>query len=252
MRVIIIEDETPAAKRLERLVLAARPDCTIVKTIDSVEEAVECFGKGIEVDLIFMDIQLGDGLSFEIFNQVNVPAPVIFTTAYDHYAIQAFKVNSVDYLLKPIDEEELDRAIQKFESVQENGHSSEQLKVILEAVKTDRAHFRRRFLVKTAGRLVFVVASDVSYFFSEEGMTFIVSKDNERYLLENTLEELEKQVDPGEFFRINRKMIVASHSIARIDPYSNNRLQLSLQPSFSEEVVVSRHRTSEFKHWLDS
>lgn len=251
MKVIIIEDETPAANRLERLVVAARPGVEVVKKMDSVEEAVECFNKGVDVDLIFMDIQLGDGLSFEIFNQTKVPAPVIFTTAYDHYAIQAFKVNSVDYLLKPVDEQELEKAIHKFEQ-QENSNSNGELKQILNAVRADRANFRRRFLVKTAGRLAFILVEDVAYFFSEEGVTFIVNKDNERYLLENTLEELEGQLDPGEFFRINRKMILASKSITRIEPYSNNRLQLTLNPVFSEEVVVSRHRTSEFKAWLDS
>lgn len=252
MRVIIIEDEAPAAKRIERLIKEARPNSVILKILDSVEESVECFKEHPDVDLIFMDIQLGDGLSFEIFNQVNVPAPVIFTTAYDHYAIQAFKVNSVDYLLKPIDEQELEKAIAKFESFRGESESADNIKEIIAAVRADRAHFRQRFLVKTAGRLVFIVAEDVSYFFSEEGMTFIVSKENERYLLENTLEELEGQLDPREFFRINRKMIVGSKSISRIDPYSNNRLQLTLLPNFSEEVVVSRHRTSEFKSWLDS
>lgn len=251
MKILIIEDETPAASRLERLIKAYKPDVEVVKIIDTVEDAVECLKKKPEIDLIFMDIQLADGLSFEIFNQVEVIQPVIFTTAYDHYAVRAFKVNSVDYLLKPVDEEELKSAIEKYERI---NHSASQsgMKEILAAVRSESQHYRRRFLVKTAGRLAFIQANDVGYFFSEEGVTFIVTMNNERYLLENTLEELEQQLDPGEFFRINRKMIIASKSISRMEPYSNNRLLLNLNPTFSEEVVVSRHRTSEFKHWLDS
>jgi DNA-binding LytR/AlgR family response regulator len=205
------------------------------------------------VDLIFMDIQLADGLSFDIFKSVNVPAPVIFTTAYDHYAIKAFKVNSIDYLLKPISDEDLKGALEKYELVKGNGKgNNDDLRAIVESVRSEQAHFRKRFLVKTAGRLAFVPASEVAYFFSEEGVTFIVNAQNERYLLENTLEELESQLDPTEFFRINRKMILSTGCIARIEPYTNNRLLLNVSPDFSEEVVVSRHRTSEFKSWLDS
>jgi len=251
MKILIIEDETPAATRLERLIKTCRPDAEIVKVLDTIEDAVECLKKKPELDLIMMDIQLADGLSFEIFNQVDVLQPVIFTTAYDHYAVKAFKVNSIDYLLKPVDEEELKLAFEKFDRM--NAPTTPVgMKELLAAVRTDSQHYRRRFLVKTAGRLAFVQSNEVSFFFSEEGMTFIVTLDNDRYLLENTLEELEHQLDPNDFFRINRKMIISSKSIARMEPYSNNRLLLNLSPEFSEEVVVSRHRTSEFKHWLDN
>jgi DNA-binding LytR/AlgR family response regulator len=249
MKVIIIEDETPAANRLERMLKDLNPGIEILKRMDSVEDAVECFKLNPEVDLIFMDIQLADGLSFDIFKSVNVPAPVIFTTAYDHYAIKAFKVNSIDYLLKPISDEDLKGALEKYELVKGN---NDDLRAIVESVRSEQAHFRKRFLVKTAGRLAFVPASEVAYFFSEEGVTFIVNAQNERYLLENTLEELESQLDPTEFFRINRKMILSTGCIARIEPHTNNRLLLNVSPDFSEEVVVSRHRTSEFKSWLDS
>jgi two-component system response regulator LytT len=253
MKVIIIEDETPAANRLERMLKELKPGIEILKRMDSVEDSVECFKQNPEVDLIFMDIQLADGLSFDIFKSTNVPAPVIFTTAYDHYAIKAFKVNSIDYLLKPISDEDLKGAVEKYELMKGNlKDSNEDLRAIVESVRSEQAHFRKRFLVKTAGRLAFVPASEVAYFFSEEGVTFIVNAQNERYLLESTLEELESQLDPTEFFRINRKMIVSTGSIARIEPFTNNRLLLNVSPEFSEEVVVSRHRTSEFKSWLDS
>lgn len=249
MRVVIIEDELPAANRLERLLKAELPDMEIIRRLDSIDDSIEFFQSGVVPDLVFMDIQLADGLSFEIFEKVKVSAPVIFTTAYDHYAIKAFKVNSIDYLLKPIDEEDLKRALAKFKEVTKSFEGTIDIKSILQSAQTE---YRRRFLVKSAGRLLFIGSSDVSYFFSEEGMTFIVNQQNERYILEQTLEELEGQVDPREFFRINRKMIIASKSIERIEPYANNRLQLTLKPHFTEEVVVSRHRTSEFKHWLDS
>jgi DNA-binding LytR/AlgR family response regulator len=253
MKVIIIEDETPAANRLERMLKELKPGIAILKRMDSVEDSVEYFKQNPEVDLIFMDIQLADGLSFDIFKSTNVPAPVIFTTAYDHYAIKAFKVNSIDYLLKPIADEDLKGAIEKFELTQQSARgSNEDLRAIVESVRSEQSHFRKRFLVKTAGRLAFVPASEVAYFFSEEGVTFIVNIQNERYLLETTLEELESQLDPTEFFRINRKMILSTACITRIEPHTNNRLLLNVSPVFSEEVVVSRHRTSEFKSWLDS
>lgn len=251
MKVLIIEDEVPAANRLTRLLKEKWPAMEVEKVLDTVEDSVEYFQQSPAPDLIFMDIQLADGLSFDIFSQVDVQAPVIFITAYDHYAIKAFKVNSIDYLLKPIDEKELETAVEKYERML-SGKVVSNMQDILKAVRSDQAHYRRRFLVKTAGRLTFVSSAEVGYFFSEEGVTFIVTAQNDRYLLENTLEELEHQLDPGEFFRINRKMIISSRSISRIEPYSNNRLILTLSPAFAEEVVVSRHRTAEFKQWLDS
>lgn len=249
MKVVIIEDEVPAANRLERMVKEEINDVQIIRIMDSVEDSIEFFRSEEKVDLVFMDIQLADGLSFEIFEKIKVNAPVIFTTAYDHYAIKAFKVNSIDYLLKPIDENDLRSALNKHRELTKATEGALDIKAVLQHALTE---YRRRFLVKSAGRLLFISSSDVSYFFSEEGMTFIVNRENERYILEQTLEELENQVDPREFFRINRKMIISSKSIDRIEPYSNNRLQLSLKPHFAEEVIVSRHRTSEFKHWLDS
>ncbi len=249
MKVVIIEDESPAANRLERMVKEEISEVQVIRKMDSVEESIDFFRLEEKVDLVFMDIQLADGLSFEIFEKVKVNAPVIFTTAYDHYAIKAFKVNSIDYLLKPIDENDLRSALKKHRELVKATEGALDIKAVLQHALTE---YRRRFLVKSAGRLLFISSSDVSYFFSEEGMTFIVNSENERYILEQTLEELENQVDPREFFRINRKMIVSSSSIDRIEPYSNNRLQLTLKPYFAEEVIVSRHRTSEFKHWLDS
>jgi len=253
MKVLIIEDEIPAARRLARLVQELRPQSAIVSTIDSVEDAISFFENGHEVDLAFMDIQLADGLSFDIFSKVNVNVPVIFTTAYDQYAIKAFKVNSVDYLLKPIEQEELLNAIVKYEShFSKSKKESLNYAEIIQVLKKGMSEFKKRFLVKSAGKLTFVNIENIAYFFSDDGNSFLVTSDGDRFLLEQTIEEIESQVNPEIFFRINRKMMIALKSIIKIEPYFNNRLLINIHPTFEEEVVVSRQRITEFKKWLDS
>lgn len=249
MKVVVIEDESLAAKRLVRMLETMRPDAEVLQQVDSVEDAVAFFHSHTAVDLAFMDVQLADGLSFEIFQKVKVPCPVIFTTAYDHFAVQAFKVNSVDYLLKPLEEKEMRRALDRFEEL---FHSQRQdMSAFLAQLSERKAAFRKRFLVKSGGRLVFINAPQVAYFFSDEGLTFLVTIDNERYLLESSLEELEEQLDPEMYFRINRGMIVSLGCIGKIEPHFNNRLLLELSPAFEQEVTVSRQRSSEFKNWLN-
>jgi DNA-binding LytR/AlgR family response regulator len=252
MNIVIIEDEQPAARRLERLILETDPEITIMQQIDSVEDAVSFFSTGKKVDLVFMDIQLADGLSFDIFEKTNVSVPVIFTTAYDHYAVKAFKVNSIDYLLKPIEPEELKHAIEKYKSLfQKTASVTIDYSDIIKTLHQTSAQFKKRFLVKTAGRLAFVNVEDIAYFFSDEGNSFLVTADNKRFLLESILEEVELQLNPDEFFRINRKMILALTSIQKIESHFNNRFILQLNPNYEEEVIVSRQRSTEFKKWLD-
>jgi DNA-binding LytR/AlgR family response regulator len=249
MKVLVVEDEPLAAKRLVKMLESMRPDMHVLQVIDSVEDAVAFFQTSEHVDLVFMDVQLADGLSFEIFQKATVNCPVIFTTAFDHFAVQAFKVNSVDYLLKPIEEQEMERALGRFEEL---FHAQkDDMAKLLSQLSERKAVFRKRFLVKSGGRLVFVNVPQIAYFFSEEGLSFLVTTDNERYLLENTLEELEHQLDPELFFRINRGMIVSLSCMARIEPHFNNRLLLELVPSFEHEVTVSRQRSAEFKQWLN-
>jgi DNA-binding LytR/AlgR family response regulator len=252
MRILIIEDEMPAAKRLQRLILEILPNAEIFPTIDSVEEATVFFRKGDHVDLTFMDIQLADGLSFEIFSQCEVTTPVIFTTAYDHYAVKAFKVNSVDYLLKPVESAELQSAINRFKEFFEPKTPQNDYSAIIQTIKENKSVYKKRFLVKTAGRLTFVNSEDVAYLFSDDGNTFLVTKSNDRFLFENTLEEVEPLLDPSNFFRINRKMILALDSIKKIEPHFNSRYLLQIHPLFEEETIVSRQRSAEFKSWLDS
>ncbi len=250
MKVILIEDEQPAAKRLQRLIQQVKPEAQVMRVMDSVEESVEFFLSKEKVDLVFMDIQLADGISFEIFSKAIVDTPIIFTTAYDHYAVKAFKVNSIDYLLKPVEESELRNAMQKFESLHQATKQHDYSEII-KAIREQKDSYKQRFLVKTAGRLAFVNTADVAYFFSDDGNSFLVTKQNDRFLLESILEELEAQLDPASFFRINRKMIVSLDTIKRIDPHFNNRYLLELNPAFEEEVIVSRQRGGEFKTWLD-
>jgi two-component system, LytTR family, response regulator LytT len=252
MNVIIIEDEQPAARRLERLLLEEKRDIHLLQIIDSVEDAVTFFESGKQPDLVFMDIQLGDGLSFDIFERTRVKAPVIFTTAYDHYAVKAFKVNSIDYLLKPIEPLELRQALEKFSTLfeQKTLHDFD-YSAVLKHIGHATNKFRKRFLIKTAGRLAFVNVEDIAYFFSDDGNSFVVTHDNQRFLLESILEEIESELNPDDFFRISRKMIVALKSIGKIEPYFNNRFELKLEPVFDEEVIVSRQRSAEFRKWLD-
>ncbi len=253
MRVLIVEDEKPAARRLERLILAMRPETEILEVTDTIEDAVAFFERHAAnpPDLVFMDIHLADGLSFEIFNRTEVLVPVVFVTAYDHYALRAFKVNSIDYLLKPVEEAELAAAIAKFEGRTVAPLPGE-LRQLLKTLSQATVDFRKRFLVKTAGRIAFVQIEEIGYFFSDSGNTFLVTNGSDRFLLDSPLDEIEPDLDPAKFFRINRAMIVGLHAIRKIDPHFNNRFALELAPAYEGEVLVSRQRGPAFRQWLDS
>lgn len=251
IRTLLIEDEPPAALRLKKMISTLRPDWQIAATIDSVEDAVDWFENNETPQLVFMDIQLADGLSFEIFNKTPVECPIIFTTAFNDHTLEAFKVNSVDYLLKPIDDEQLEAAISKFEKTRIPPIDLDLItKLLIQKGKPDHKD-RKRFLVKTAGRLSFIPIEDIAYFFSDEGNTFITTKSGERFLVEHTMEEIEQEISKVQFFRINRKMIMHIDAITRIEPHFNNRFIIETQPVFDEEIIVSRLRVAEFKDWLD-
>jgi DNA-binding LytR/AlgR family response regulator len=251
IRALLIEDEPPAAQRLKKFILGLRPIWHFVQTLDSVEDAVEWFEKNEAPHLVFMDIQLADGLSFEIFKKTKVDCPIVFTTAFNDHTLEAFKVNSVDYLLKPIDDVQLEAALMKFERTRIapiDMHLIAQL-LNLRGKNTDKE--RKRFLVKTAGRLSFIPVEEIAFFFSEEGNAFIATRSGERFLVDHTIEEIEKEISTEQFFRINRKMIVHIDSIVRIENHFNNRFLIETNPSFEEEIIVSRLRVAEFKEWLD-
>jgi two-component system, LytTR family, response regulator LytT len=253
MKILVVEDEQPAARRIIRLVKEQLPEVKEVVHLESVEDAVDFFNSGQKADLAFFDIQLADGLSFDIFSRCKVSSPVIFTTAYDEYALKAFKVNTVDYLLKPIEESELKNALDKYHEIYKTKETLlPDYSVLMDMIKNGTEKFKKRFLIKTGGRLTFVNAEDIAYFFSDEGTSFLVTQSKDRFILESTLEEVESSVNPLDFFRINRKMILRTSSIKKIESHFNNRFLLEVQPPFEEEVIVSRQRSAEFRVWLDS
>jgi len=250
IKTIIIEDEKPAARllqrKLEKLGIAAEV------MLHSVEEAIAWFSNNDHPDLIFLDIQLSDGLSFEIFEKVSINSAVIFTTAYDEYALKAFKLNSVDYLLKPIDEDDLATAISKFK---ERMPKPQNLQLDFEQIKKmlsnpfENQH-KKRFTVKIGQHLKVIPVEEIECFFSENKGTYIHTFDNRNYLIESTLEVLENELDPRKFFRVSRKFIVPLAAIKEIVLYSNSRLKVIL-PSFKDdEVIVSREKVSDFKNWI--
>ncbi len=248
MKILLIEDEIPAARQLSKLLLEQRPTFQILDTLDSVEGAVRWFRTFPAPDLVFMDIQIADGLSFDIFKQAEIKSPVIFTTAFDHYAVQAFKVNAIDYLLKPIDPEDLGRALQKME-MHRNSAPVFEYEMLAHYFKKEQ--YKERFLVKTGQQLAFVATTDIAFFRSADGLTQAFTFSGKKYFVENTLEELERLLHPRDFFRISRNMTLRIDAIAKISPHLNGRLKLETNPVAPEEIFVSRERAAEFKAWLD-
>ncbi len=250
--VLIVEDEPQAARRLESLIKDLIPEVLILDKLDSVKKSVKWLNENPSPDLIFMDIQLADGISFRIFEQCQVMAPVIFTTAYDAYALRAFKVNSIDYILKPVDKEDLAAALKKFETLtRRKDNAAELLTSIGEAVKMLTRQYKTRFVIKVGEHLKSIEVNDILYFFSFEKATFAKISDGRRHILDFTLEQLEEVLNPQLFFRINRKYIVSAESIQDMVSYSNSRLKLVLKGSDDSDIIVSRERVQEFKDWLD-
>ena len=253
MRVVIIEDEVAASKRLKTMIEKIMPGVRIDAIIDSICDAVSFLSTHEEPDIIFADIHLSDGICFDIFRQVKPRCAVIFTTAYDEYAVEAFKVNAIDYLLKPLHPEELQKSIDKYHDMKTSfGVSSHQkLQNLLTLLDQGEAAFKTRFLVKSGQTMKPVLSDDIAYFIIESQLVFLTDHGGKRYLVEHTLDDLEKKLDPTRFFRINRQMIVALQSVAAIHPYFNSRLKLDLSPEPDADVLVSRMKVNEFKKWLD-
>lgn len=254
MNILIIEDEAAAASRLKRLITEIASDAEIIGEADTVESAVQLFRtKGANTDLVFMDIQLADGLSFEIFEKTTVAAPVIFTTAYDEYALKAFKVNAIDYLLKPIDRMELMLALEKFRKNQPTAVESigNDLAAILKSVAEQKTTYRQRFLVNWREELVPVSIAEVAYFVTDNGISWLVRADGKRFVVDETMEEVAAQLDPGIFFRLNRQVIARPEAIKQIHKHFNGKLKIVLQPNLAEEVFVSRQTAPEFRAWLN-
>ncbi|MBN1119185.1 MAG: response regulator transcription factor [Bacteroidales bacterium] len=250
MKCLIIEDEKVAAERLQKLVVQSSNEAEIVEVIQSVKNAVDWFMHNAQPDLIFMDIQLSDGLSFEIFEQAQITAPIIFTTAYDEYALKAFKLNSIDYLLKPIDQDELQCAIDKFS---EKSKTKEYPPALFENLLNQLSNkYKNKFVIKVGERLKIFTSDDIQCFYSMEKAVFLQNKQGHDYAVNYTLDQLEELLDPSRFFRISRKHIVAFSAIKDILSYSNSRLEIKLEHHSPEELIVSRERVQKFKLWLEN
>lgn len=253
LSILIFEDEHLTAERLVQLLDKLDLDLTVLGILSSVKQGVEWFKTQAVPDLILMDIHLSDGSCFELFDHVKIDVPIIFTTAYDEYAIKAFKVNSVDYILKPIDFKELDSAFEKFRKYRtETVPGQSQFFQSIYQQLSREGKYKHRFLVKVGEQLKRIESKDIAYFQYEEGMVWANSKKNLKLPMDYSLDQLEKMLDPKFFFRINRKMIVGLESVEKIHTYFNSRLKLRLEPNSGEEVIVSRERVNDFKAWLDN
>ncbi|GAB3949670.1 LytTR family DNA-binding domain-containing protein [Spirosoma harenae] len=256
MNVLLIEDEDLAVFRLTELLSEVAPEVKIVQTTPSVEASVAYLKTNPDLDLIFMDIELADGQSFEIFEQTAVSAPVIFTTSYDEYAIKAFKVNSVDYLLKPIKQAELAASLQKYNQLNRLRQSQPVQVISIDALiqqlrqQTQPTDFRRRFLVRHLSQWLPIDVSEIAYFQYEDRVTLLRTLTGQKYSLDYKLDELEDMLDPKLFFRANRQFIISVNSVQQIHAYFHHKLKLILKPAPTDEVIVSRERASDFRHWM--
>jgi DNA-binding LytR/AlgR family response regulator len=254
MKIIIIEDEPLARKELNRLLAKQDRSFTIEAEIDTVSDSISWLSNNKHPDLIFLDIQLADGISFEIFRHVNVKSPVIFTTAYDEYAIQAFQLNSIDYLLKPIEEDALDRALKKLDDFKPDvtpGSFSLSMDQIEGLFNSKQKKYKSRLILKRGDTITSVDISEVAYFYAEDNIVFVRLKDQGRYIVDYTLGQLEEQMDPGQFFRLSRGYITSIGAINKVSKYFNSRLSVELDPPADEKVLISRAKVPSFLEWLD-
>ncbi len=255
MKVLIVEDEPFAQQELKRLLSATRNDITVSDCIDSIEDTISWLRTNPLPDLIFLDIQLSDGLSFEIFRQKKILCPVIFTTAFDEYAIQAFKVNSIDYLLKPVKQPDLAAALDKFDEIRDSYQSLKQpvidIKMLEQLLNPSRKEYKSRFIARLGDQIKHIPIEEVAWFYAEDNVVFLVTKANNRYIIDYTLDQACQQLDPSRYFRINRGFVAAIQSIGKVSRYFNGRLLVELLPSSPEPVYVSRAKAQEFIDWLD-
>ena len=248
MKILIVEDEGPAARRLVKLVSQCRQDVEVLGVVESVRDGLTWFQENTKPDLILSDIQLSDDLSFELYRQLQLDVPIVFTTAFDEYAIKAFKLQSVDYLLKPIKQEDLQASLDKYLKVYDSGGSLD-FNQLLNSLKGK--DYRRRFLVYSGQHLIPVDVSDVAYCYSEDGVTFLKDHQGKRFTLSESLDQLEEDLDPGRFFRANRKFILSADSVNRIERHFHQKLKVHLQPETSEEVFISKLKATTFKRWMN-
>ncbi len=249
MKILIIEDEEPAVKRLQKHLKEIEPNAILLDYIVSVSTAIKWLAENEMPDLIISDIQLSDGLSFEIFKTVEITCPIIFTTAYDHYAIEAFKVNSIDYLLKPVKKEELDTALTKYKKAKSTAPALD-ITQLLKSIGSTSSDYKKRFVVRYGEHIKTINTEEIAFFNTEDKANFLTTKDGRRYVIDFNLDALEALLDPKTFFRINRQYIIGIHSIAEMFAYTKGRVLVKLNPAAKHETIVSTERSAEFKLWL--
>lgn len=248
MKALIIEDESIAAGHLKKMLLGIDPSIEVLPALDSIESCIQFFNSNQEVDLILLDIELGDGQCFEIFKKVNVQAPIIFTTSYEEHALKAFKLNSVDYLLKPVNEQELSSAIEKYKKlhIEEIKKLQTNLLQMLQSVRKSR----NRYLAKCGTRLTSLSADQIAFFYTREKMLYIKTFTNQDFLLDMSLEQVEKETDPALFFRANRQFIISYKSVNTVQTWFNSKLRVDVSPEPFEKIIISRQKAAEFRKWL--
>ncbi len=253
MRILIIEDEAPAFRRLQNILSQHHPDFEIVDVLDSVSESLKWFQNHQPPDLVFSDIQLSDGLSFDIYKIVRLTCPIIFTTAYDEYMLDAFKTSGIDYLLKPIEVDDLNRSVEKFKTLLKKSAGGEQtnISLLIEAISKGSRKFKDRFLVKVGTKLIPLEVGDIAYFYHAEGLTEIFQKNGKRYAIDPPLDELEKQLNPELFFRINRQFLCHMQSIGVMHQYFKRKLKVTLTPLPPDDAVLNREKARAFKNWME-
>ncbi|MFN7117772.1 MAG: LytR/AlgR family response regulator transcription factor [Saprospiraceae bacterium] len=249
MKVIIVEDEYLAAQKLTKLLLAHDPAIEILATLETVSETVQWLQSEGQPDLLFLDIHLADSNGFDIFRQIMINCPVIFTTAYDEYALKAFEVNSIAYLLKPITPERLAQALEKYQQLKKTFSTASFDYQKLIGLLQPKA-YKDRFLVKNGQKIKTIPTEDIAYFYAEDGVVFLKTVQNQAFILDYTLEQLEQLLHPHQFFRANRKFLISINSIAEVQPYFKGRLHVYLQPATAEQLIISNERAGHFKQWM--
>lgn len=254
MKALIIEDEELAAKRLISLLKKVNAGIEIQGVCESIVSSVKWLMQNEKPDLIFMDIQLSDGLSFEIFKKIEIDSSIIFTTAFDEYAIQAFKLNSIDYLLKPFNEEELEAAIAKFEKLygrKEPLLNEKEIEAILNGLVKNQPVYKSRFLVKTGQTFVKISSDEIAYFFVDNKITYLVLKNGKKHITDHVLDDLERELNPYNFFRVNRQYILNADSIEDVHTFFSGKLKVHVIPKSPDEIIISRVKAAAFKEWLN-
>ena len=249
MKTIIIEDEKPAAEKLLKAIRETDPSLEVAAVLNSIQSSVDWLRQNPSPDLIFMDIELGDGLSFKIFEKVKVNSPIIFCTAYDEYWQEAFEHNSIDYLLKPVKQEKLETALNKYDKLKQYFAANFQQLQQWHRHPADMI-YKKRFLVKRGVDYISIKTEDIAYFYATHKLVCMVDNKNQKYILDQSLAEIEKQVDPSHFYRINRKYFVHQNAIKKIKSYPKSKLQLELEPAISEEIIISQENVAAFKEWM--